>query len=126
MDITGKIHKVFPIQEFKNNFTKREFVIIDDTSDQFPQYITFQLLKDRCSLIDSFNEGDEIKVTFNLNGREWTNPEGKIVYFNSLVAWKLDKISEGSGKSQSQQKPDSAVPPPPSVDEYKSEDDMPF
>lgn len=119
MDITGKIHKVLPVQEFKNNFTKREFVIVDDSSDQFPQYITFQLLKDKCTLIDKYGEGDTVKVYFNLNGREWTNPEGKVVYFNSLVAWKLE--GEGSGSSASSAGSSSAPP-----DDLVAGDDMPF
>ena len=121
MDITGKIHKVFPVQEFKNNFTKREFVIVDDSSDQFPQYITFQLLKDKCTLIDKFTDGDTVKVYFNLNGREWTNPEGKVVYFNSLVAWKLEGEGSGSGSSSASRASGSEPP-----DELVAGDDMPF
>ena len=121
MDITGKIHKVFPVQEYKNNFTKREFVLVDDSSDQFPQYITFQLIKDKCSLIDKYSVGDVIKVYFNLNGREWTNPEGKVVYFNSLVAWKIE--GEGSGNSGSSSSKASGSEPP---DELVAGDDMPF
>ena len=98
MEFTGKVHKIFPVQELKNNFSKRDFVLLDDTT-QYPQYITFQLTKDRCSLIDKYKEGDSIKVTFNLNGREWTNPEGKVVYFNSLVAWKIEP-ADGSSSSR--------------------------
>ena len=119
MDFTGKIHKVFPIQEFKSNFTKREFVLADETG-QFPQYITFQLLKDRCSLIEKFAEGDIVKVAFNLNGREWTNPEGKQVYFNSLVAWKIEPAGE-EGSARSAGSPNE---PP---DEFAADsEDMPF
>jgi hypothetical protein len=116
MDFTGKVHKIFPIQEFKNNFTKREFVIADETG-QFPQYITFQLLKDRCSLIEKFNEGDIVKVAFNLNGREWVNPEGKSVYFNSLVAWKIDPAEGGSSRQDANEPPDEFT---------ANSDDMPF
>ena len=116
MDFTGKVHKIFPIQEFKNNFTKREFVIADETG-QFPQYITFQLLKDRCSLIEKFNEGDMVKVAFNLNGREWVNPEGKSVYFNSLVAWKIDPAEGGSSRQDENEPPDEFT---------ANSDDMPF
>lgn len=120
MDFTGKVHKIFPIQEFKNNFTKRDFVVVDE-SGQFPQYITFQLVKDRCSLIEKFNEGDMVKVAFNLNGREWTNPEGKTVYFNSLVAWKIDAEGESSSRSSS---PNNSNEPP--DDLIANSDDMPF
>lgn len=120
MDFTGKVHKIFPIQEFKNNFTKRDFVVVDETS-QFPQYVTFQLVKDRCSLIEKFKEGDIIKVAFNLNGREWVDPKtSEPKYFNSLVAWKIEPAGE-EGSSRSNAGPDG---PP---DEFLADsDDMPF
>ncbi len=119
MEFTGKVHKIFPVQELKNNFTKRDFVLVDETS-QYPQYITFQLMKERCSLIDKFKEGDAVKVAFNLNGREWTNPEGKTIYFNSLVAWKLEAAD---GSSASRSAGNSSEPPDEII---ANSDDMPF
>lgn len=91
MDITGEIHKLFPSQELKNSFTKREFVVLIDSGEQYPQFITFQLIKDRCEILDKYKEGDKVKVYFNLTGREWISPEGNTKYFNSLVAWKMER-----------------------------------
>jgi hypothetical protein len=114
MDITGKIHEIFPIQTIKSSFTKREFILLDDTNDQFPQYIKFELIQDKCSIIDDYKPGDTIKVYFNLKGREWINPKGEKVYFNSLGAWKIE--SAGSG-SQPEMTPPDFMP---------GDDDMPF
>ena len=95
MDFTGKVHKILPIQEFKNNFTKRDFVVVDETS-QYPQYITFQLVKDRCSLIEKFKEGDVIKVAFNLNGREWIDPKTNEPKYVPYVAKALADVYDKS------------------------------
>jgi len=72
-----------------NGFTKREFVI--ETETQYPQKILIELIKDKCVLLDSLNIGDSISVSYNINGREWINPEGKVVYFNSIVGWRIEK-----------------------------------
>lgn len=120
MEITGILYKKFQTKEFNNNFTKREFVLEDETG-QFPQYITFQLYKDRCALLDKCNEGDTLKVYFDLNGREWTNPEGKVVYFNSLVAWKIE-----GGSNKQNKEPESSFTNNDALDLPPGDDDMPF
>ena len=49
------------------------------------------MTQDRCSLIDNYNEGDVIKVTFDLRGREWNEK-----YFTNLNAWRIDKPAAAS------------------------------
>ena len=99
MDITGTLKMKNAEQKVSEKFRKREFVITDNSS-QYPQHLLFQLTQDRCNLIDSYNVGDEIKVHFNLRGREWTNPQGEVKVFNSLEAWRLEGVSKGSSNTQ--------------------------
>ena len=55
----------------------------------YPQPLQFEMVQDRCELLDSFQEGQEVVVVFELRGREWTSPQCQVKYFNSLQAWKL-------------------------------------
>lgn len=88
--LKGKLIVKGDEQVISEKFKKREFVIQDDSS-QYPQVISFQLVQDKCSLLDAYNEGDEITAHFNLRGREWTSPkDGQTKYFNSLEAWKIE------------------------------------
>jgi len=89
MDVTGILKVKSNTQQVSEKFKKREFVITDNSS-QYPQHISFQLVQDKCAIIDQYNVGDEIKVHFNLRGREWTSPQGEIKYFNSLEAWRIE------------------------------------
>ncbi len=98
MDITGTLKIKNEEVKVSEKFRKREFVITDNSS-QYPQFIQFQLTQDRCSLLDSYKPGDEIKVYFNLRGREWKNPQGEIKYFNSLEAWRLEGVSSQNNSS---------------------------
>lgn len=93
MKITGKLIQVTDVQQISNTFKKRSFVIEYIENPQYPEYISFDLIQDRCSIIESFKIDDEVEISFNLKGRKWINPEGFKKYFNSLHAWKIEIIS---------------------------------
>ncbi|TNE53205.1 MAG: DUF3127 domain-containing protein [Bacteroidetes bacterium] len=94
--LQGVVKVVNPTVQISDKFSKREFVVTDNSS-MYPQDILFQLVQDKCSLLDGINVNDQIEVSFNIRGREWTNPQGEVKYFNSLDAWRLDKVGAGGG-----------------------------
>ena len=87
--LTGKLKKIDPIVQVSDKFSKREFVITDDSS-QYPQDVLFQATQDKCTLLDKFNVGDTVQASFNLRGREWTSPTGEVKYFNTLEVWRIE------------------------------------
>lgn len=89
----GKVEKIFDTEQKSASFTAREFVI-EVSEGQYPQMVKFQLVQDKCNLIDDYNEGDQIEVDFDLRGREWN---GK--YFTNLQAWRISRAGEGGGES---------------------------
>ena len=93
----GKVKVVGTTVAISEKFSKREFVVVDDTN-MYPQDIQFQLTQDKCNLIDSLIIGDEVEVSFNLNGREWVNPKGESKFFNTLDVWKISKIGSNAVK----------------------------
>ena len=103
-EVVGTLKAKFETQQVSEKYAKREFVIMTDTTTQYPQAINFQLSQDKCGLLDSYTVGEEMKVSFNLRGREWFNPNKNITqYFNSLEAWRLEKVAAGSQAAAPQQ-----------------------
>ncbi len=100
MDITGKVAVIMSEQQVSDKFKKKEFVLTDDSS-QYPQHILFQTVQDKTGILDNLKVGDEIKVYFNLRGRKYEK-DGKTSYFNSLDAWRLEKIGEHTETSVSE------------------------
>ena len=94
MKITGKILVINDTQQVSDTFQKRSFVLTYTENPQYPEYITFELLQERCSLIDGFQVEQEVEVSFNLKGRKWMNPEGETRYFNSLQAWRIESLAK--------------------------------
>ncbi|MBT8043441.1 MAG: DUF3127 domain-containing protein [Verrucomicrobiae bacterium] len=94
-EATGKIKVIFDTQTFPSGFTKREFVVT--TGDEnYPQDIKFEMIKDKCSWLDKFEEGQVATVHFDIRGNEY---KGR--YYVNLNCW---KILQGDGKKADGQK----------------------
>lgn len=90
---TGRLKVILPLNIVSPTFKKIEFVVVTD--EQYPQPIKFELTQDRVNLLGGFMPGDEVKLWFNIRGKEWIDPTGKVCYFTSFVAWRIQKISNG-------------------------------
>lgn len=102
MEVIGTLKTKFETQKVSDRFQKREFVLTTEANTPYPQHVSFQVTQDKCTILDQFNDGEEIKVQFNLRGREWNGPQG-IKYFNTLEAWRIERASGGSTGAQSSQ-----------------------
>jgi hypothetical protein len=94
-EITGKVIDISPVNQVSDKFKKREFVIEKKEaggSAVFIDYIKFQLIQDKCDLINESYLNEDVKIWFNLKGNKWER-DGKVNYFTNLDAWKLEKIS---------------------------------
>lgn len=115
-DVEGTLHKKFDTEQKTDSFKAREFVI-EVASGQYPQMVKFQLTQDKCDILDTYNEGDDVTVHFDLRGREWN---GK--YFTNLNAWRID----AAGNSKQAQMPDQREAPPPAEPDNRDYDEIPF
>jgi len=123
-EITGKVIDVQPVNQVNDKFRKREFVIEKkDTggSAVFIDYIKFQLVQDKCDLINESFLNEEVKIWFNLKGNKWER-DGKINYFTNLDAWKIEKVSE-QVMNQNNPPHSTLEDIPPEIDELS---DLPF
>jgi hypothetical protein len=91
MNVKGKLIYKADENQISADFKKRDFVV-ETIEEMYPQKILIQLIQDKCRLLEMFNEGDIIDVSINIKGREWISPQGEVRYFNTIEAWKIDKI----------------------------------
>lgn len=125
MEVTGILKVKFDTNVVSERFKKRDFVLTIEPGSPYPQHVTFQLVQDKVSLLDNFNTGDEIKVLFNLKGREWTSPQGEVKYFNTIDAWRIEKVGQGQSQNNSNAgKMENTTPPV--FTSTSADDDLPF
>lgn len=97
MEVTGKIKKIEETKTFgASGFRKRELVLT--TNEQYPQMLLIEFVQDKCDLLNNFNVDQDVKISINLRGREWINPEGKAVYFNSIQGWRIENSQSESAE----------------------------
>lgn len=89
MEIQGKLLEISDTVQIKETFRKREFVLEYADNPQYPEYVKFECIQDKCDMLDNYAAGQEVTVSFNLKGRKWVNPQGATKYFNSLQAWRM-------------------------------------
>ena len=93
-ELTGTIIEMFPAQTFNKGFRKREFVI--EVGDKYPQKILFQLVQEKCDMLESYSVGDTVTVSFDIKGRDWTDKLGSVKYFTTLEAWRISGQKKNS------------------------------
>ena len=90
MEVSGRIKMIDDTKAFgANGFRKREVVVTTD--EQYPQHIMIEFTQDKCDLLNNYTVGEPVKVSINLRGREWVNPQGETKYFNSIQGWRIEK-----------------------------------
>jgi len=94
MEVSGKVKVVNPEQQVSASFRKRELVVV--TAEQYPQFISINFVQDKCDLLNGLQVGQEVKVSINLQGREWVNPQGETKYFNDIQGWRVEKLSDAN------------------------------
>lgn len=123
MEVAGKVHHLGDEIQVTSSYTKRELVV--KTLEQYPQLILIEFGQGKCNdYLDKLKSNDEVKVSINLRGREWINPQGETKYFNSIQGWRIDKV-EGSAPNKTPTPSAQAFAPAPYVDESEA-DDLPF
>ena len=106
MEVTGKLLVIGEIEKLSDKFKKRSVVV--ETDEKYPQKLSIEFVNDKTVIFGGFKVGDDVKIGINLRGREWTDKQGVVKYFNTIAGWKIDK-NEPSNDSQP-----------------KDDDDLPF
>lgn len=123
-EINGKVIDILPVNQVSDKFRKREFVIERKETGGtalFIDYIKFQLLQDKCELINESFMNEEVKVTFNIKGNRWER-EGKVNYFTNLDAWKIERTTSMVNNQGAAPQP-KLEDMPPEIDDLS---DLPF
>jgi hypothetical protein len=125
MELQGKIKMIDETKTYGNNgFRKRELVIT--TEEQYPQHILIEFVQDKTDLLNTYKVGQDVKVSINVRGREWVNPQGETKYFNSIQGWRVENVSQSP--------PSGDMPPMPPAEAFEpandfneeEHDDLPF
>lgn len=129
MEVIGKIKMIGATLDVSASFKKRELVVT--TEEQYPQHIMIEFTQAKVDDLNSYQVGEQVKVSINLRGREWVNPQGETKYFNSIQGWRIERVAAAAPAGAPEMPP---MPPMPAAEafapatDFKEEehDDLPF
>lgn len=109
--ITGRIHRITPEQTITGKsgktFAKRTLVLDAARYDthtgekKYDNYPSFEFSGDGMKILDNFKEGDAVTVSYDINGREFEDPEThEIRYFNTIRGYKVERYGDVEAKTQ--------------------------
>ena len=116
-EASGTIKLINETQTFPSGFSKREFVITTE-HDKYPQDLKFEVVKDRCDMLDQFEVGQKVQLNFDIRGNEY-----KDRYYVNLSCWKI-QAAEGGDGGGAPAAAASGSSPEPSAAELRKEDDF--
>ncbi len=119
--VTGVIKRVNPADTRQSptdpskNYTTQTIVVTIEPG-QYQQDIQFELMPKIQSIADSLREGEEVEISYNLRGRDYTGRDGLTKNYTTLSAWRVDR---GTAKAQQPAAAQYDVTP-------HGQDDLPF
>jgi len=85
-----------------------------------------EFVQDKTDLLNNYQVGQQVKVNINLRGREWTNPQGEVKYFNSIQGWRIEALqAEAPNGEMPPVAPAAAFEPAKDLN-TEDHDDLPF
>ena len=121
-EITGKLNKVLDkVSGTSKNgeWVKQEFLI--DTDGQYPKKVIFNLWGKNLDLLNNFKPGDDIKVSFEPESREYNSR-----WYTDLRAFRIDAKSGSAPAPQNNTAPPSGDEDPFRSAEEADDDVLPF
>ncbi|MCQ2119124.1 MAG: DUF3127 domain-containing protein [Bacteroidales bacterium] len=123
-EIEGRIQQKFAKQQgqsARGSWSKQDF-LLEYQDGSFPASVIFTMFgDDKVAELARYNEGDTVKVSFNIRAREYNGR-----WYNDVRAWRLSAAGQAPAAGQpaprAYQQP-AQVPPAPGLDDLPAGDD---
>jgi hypothetical protein len=87
-EVIGKIIVIGNEEIVGSAGTFKKRLLVVETDEQYKQKITIDFVQDKCSLLDNYAVGNDVKVGINIRGNEYNSK-----YYVSLNGWRIEKLA---------------------------------
>ena len=120
--VSGKVHVVEETKTYGQKGFRKRLVVLEQDKGRFTNYVPVEFTNDNCDTVDGISVGDEIEVTYRLNGRKWQrDPGSEVKYFVNVEAISFSIQGGASGSKDASKDLDAA-----NAELTYSEEDIPF
>jgi hypothetical protein len=119
--VSGVVHLVEETKTYGTKGFRKRLVVLEQDKGSFTNYVPIEFVRDSCDSVDDINLGDEIEVSYRLNGRRWQRDESsEAKYFLNAEALSYRMLqSQGETMTEKVTEPNEAL-------SEAGEDEAPF
>ena len=95
--VRGSVHLIEETKTYGQKGFRKRLVVLEQPGDRFTNYVPVEFTQDRCDSVDGLSVGDEIEVTYKLNGRRWQkDSSSEVKFFVNVEAQRFQKVGGGA------------------------------
>ena len=83
--VRGVVHLIEQTKTFGQKGFRKRLVVLEQDNGRFTNYIPVDFIQDSCDTVDELGVGDEVEVTYRLDGCRWQRDEQSEVKFFSTA-----------------------------------------
>ena len=90
--VRGFVHLIEETKEYGQKGFKKRLVVLEQDTGRFTNYIPIEFVRDACESADELSVGQEIEMTYRLQGRRWqkdSNSEVKFFLNAEAISFKV-------------------------------------
>ena len=96
--VTGNVHLIEETKTYGQKGFRKRLVVLEQDKGSFTNYVPVEFVRDSCDAVDELNVGDEVEITYRLNGRRWQkDPQSEVKFFLNAEAMAFQIKGSGSG-----------------------------
>ena len=97
--VQGKVHLIEDTKTYGQKGFRKRLVVLEQSKGRFDNYIPVEFLQDNCDSVDEMSVGNDVEITYRLNGRKWQrDSNSEVKFFLNLEAVDFQVLgSDSSG-----------------------------
>ena len=100
--IQGVVHLVEETKTYGQKGFRKRLVVLEQENGRFTNFIPVEFVQDNCDSADGLTKGDNVEITYKLNGRRWQKDAGsEVKFFLNAEALTFKKLSGAAAGADS-------------------------
>ncbi len=96
--VRGTVHVIEETKTYGQKGFRKRVVVLEQDKGRFTNFVPLEFTGDRCESVDDLAVGNEIEVTYRLNGRKWQrDPGSEVKYFLNAEALSFQVVGQAGG-----------------------------
>lgn len=99
--VRGVVHVIEETKTYGQKGFRKRLVVLEQDNGRFTNYIPVDFIQDGCDSVDELKVGDEVDITYRLNGRKWQrDANSEVKFFLNAEALNFEIVgNQGSSNS---------------------------